>query len=318
MKKLFTLLTVCTLVLSMAISASALNGQLEKSYADAANGDLLYLADFAAGGVFVGESMNSAADAEANHDYIVSDDGLAITIKGRADGTDAQMNIWGGFVDGLTANANTPYTMTYRVRCNGNLAKNNSIAVGGWFLGDSEYFNYSVYGNYNTTNGDGSVYTERRTAMFDAESKSDYVFGVQDAYQDAEGFITIKLEFDAAASLFTAYAAMDSAENGYAWSVLDTREMTITNNDNMGVFFHAYYNAVDTTVSDVKIFKGIGLTTEQLNYDPIAAAEAAAAAAAAEAENAAVTVAPQTFDMGVIAAVAAVVSAAGYALTKKR
>ncbi|MBR4961138.1 MAG: hypothetical protein IKY52_09595 [Clostridia bacterium] len=317
MKKFFKLLTAGALILSMAVSASALNGQLEKTYGEAANGDLLYLADFAAGGVFFGESLNSDADAEANHDYIVSDDGLAITIKGRADGTDALMNVWGGAVDGLKADASTNYTMTFRIRCNGNLAKNNSIAVGGWALSDSEYANYSLYGNFNTTNGDGSVYEQRRTAMFDVLSKSDYVFGVQNAYEDAEGFITIKFEFDGAAAKFTAYAAMDSAENGYAWSALDTRDMTIGANDNMGVYFHAYYNAVDTTVSDVKIFKGIGLTADQLNYDPIAAAEAAAAEAAA-AENAAVTTAPQTFDMGVIAAVFAVVSAAGYALSKKR
>ena len=316
MKKFFKLLTAGALIVSMAVSASALNGQLEKSYNDAANGDLLYLADFAAGGVFFGESLNPEADAEANHDYIVSDDGLAVTIKGRADGTDAQMNVWGGPVAGLKADASTNYTMTFRIRCNGNLAKNNSIAVGGWALSDSEYANYSLYGNFNTTNSDGSVYDQRRTAMFDVLTKSDYVFGVQDAYQDAEGFITIKMEYDGAASKFTAYAAMDSAENGYAWSALDTRDMTIGASDNMGVYFHAYYSVVDTTVSDVKIFKGIGLTADQLRYDAVAAAEAAAEAAAAE--NAAVTTAPQTFDMGVIAVVSAIVSAAGYALSKKR
>ena len=42
------------------------------------------------------------------------------------------------------------------------------------------------------------------------------------------------------------------------------------------------------------------------------------AAAAAAAENAAVATAPQTFDAGVIAAVSAIVFAAGYILTKKR
>ena len=36
------------------------------------------------------------------------------------------------------------------------------------------------------------------------------------------------------------------------------------------------------------------------------------------AENAAAATAPQTFDAGVIAAVSAIVSAAGYMLTKKR
>ena len=122
MKKFFKLFTAAALILSMAVSASALNGQLEKTYDEAANGDLLYLADFAAGGVFFGERLNPEADAEANHDYIVSDDGLAVTIKGRADGTDALMNVWGGAVSGLKANAGTNYTMTFRIRCNSNLA----------------------------------------------------------------------------------------------------------------------------------------------------------------------------------------------------
>jgi len=76
--------------------------------------------------------------------------------------------------------------------------------------------------------------------------------------------------------------------------------------------FRLHYCVIDTTFSDVKIYRGIGLTDEQL-AGPVAVDEAVATETAEE-----IAAAPQTFDAGVIAAVCAVVSAAGYALSKKR
>ncbi len=73
--------------------------------------------------------------------------------------------------------------------------------------------------------------------------------------------------------------------------------------------FRLHYCVIDTTFSDVKIFRGIGLTDEQL-AGPVAAEEVPVAEE--------IAAAPQTFDAGVIAAVCAIVSAAGYAVSKKR
>ena len=153
----------------------------------------------------------------------------------------------------------------------------------------------------------------------------DYVYGVQEAYEDADGYITLMIEFDGPSQTFTSYYANDEVETA-EWIKLESQPMAeLSDNDCMCVMFYVWYAPVDTTVSDLKIFKGVGLTNEQLTYDPVAAAAAAAAeaaaaeaAAAAAAENAAVATAPQTFDAGVIAAVSAIVSAAGYMLTKKR
>ena len=76
--------------------------------------------------------------------------------------------------------------------------------------------------------------------------------------------------------------------------------------------FRLHYCEIYTTFSDVKIYRGIGLTDEQM------AALVAVDEAVPTETTEEIAAAPQTFDAGVIAAVCAVVSAAGYALSKKR
>lgn len=332
MKKLLTILLAAAMVLGMTVTAGAADAKLEKTYEEAAHGDLLFTADFSStGGVFAPHSVNSAVDALANVDPVVSDGGKTVTLRSTADATTNQLNIWGDKIEELKASSTTSYTMTYKVRANGQYGKNNSIGVGGWFLeewptaGEDEYKHYANYGNHNTLAEDGTVYPERRTALSWANTKmGDYVYGVQEAYEDADGYITLMIEFDGPSQTFTSYYANDEVETA-EWIKLESQPMAeLSDNDCMCVMFYVWYAPVDTTVSDLKIFKGIGLTNEQLTYDPVAAAAAAAEAAAAEAaaaaaaENAAVATAPQTFDAGVIAAVSAIVSAAGYMLTKKR
>lgn len=319
MKKILTALLSSALILSLAATVGAANSQLEKSYDEAADGELLYVVDFSStGGAFNPGSCYAQVDALANHYYTPEDDGLTVEITPVEDGADGVLNVWGGTIEGLPANSKTSYTMVYKVRANGEYGKNNSIGVGGWLTGTEGYKFYSNYGNHNTMAEDGSVYTERRTALSSTSIKvGEYVYGVQDAYEDDDGFITMMIEFDGPTATMNGYVAMADAEDGYDWKLLETQPMAdMSDDDNMCLMFYVYYHNVEHTVSNVRYFKGIGLTAEQINYDPNAVVEEVETVAVADAAE--TTTAPQTFDAGVIAVIGAVVSACGYTLTKKR
>lgn len=319
MKKFLTALLSATLVLSMAATVGAAKSQLEKSYDEAADGELLYVVDFSStGGAFKPGSCYEQVDALANHEYTPTDNGLTVEITPVEDGADGVLNVWGGTIEGLPANSKTSYTMVYKVRANGEYGKNNSIGVGGWLTGTEGYKFYSNYGNHNTMAEDGSVYTERRTALSSTNIKvGEYVYGVQDAYEDDDGFITMMIEFDGPTATMNGYVAMADAADGYDWKLLETQPMAdMSDDDNMCLMFYVYYHNVEHTVSNVRYFKGIGLTAEQLSYDPNAVVEDVETVAVADATE--TTTAPQTFDAGVIAVVGAIVSACGYSLTKKR
>lgn len=319
MKKILTALLSSALILSLAATVGAANSQLEKSYDEAADGELLYVVDFSStGGAFNPGSCYAQVDALANHYYTPEDDGLTVEITPVEDGADGVLNVWGGTIEGLPANSKTSYTMVYKVRANGEYGKNNSIGVGGWLTGTEGYKFYSNYGNHNTMAEDGSVYTERRTALSSTNIKvGEYVYGVQDAYEDDDGFITMMIEFDGPTATMNGYVAMADAEDGYDWKLLETQPMAdMSDDDNMCLMFYVYYHNVEHTVSNVRYFKGIGLTAEQINYDPNAVVEEVETVAVADAAE--TTTAPQTFDAGVIAVIGAVVSACGYTLTKKR
>lgn len=320
MKKILTALLSSALILSLAATVGAANSQLEKSYDEAADGELLYVVDFSStGGAFNPGSCYAQVDALANHYYTPEDDGLTVEITPVEDGADGVLNVWGGTIEGLPANSKTSYTMVYKVRANGEYGKNNSIGVGGWLTGTEGYKFYSNYGNHNTMAEDGSVYTERRTALSSTNIKvGEYVYGVQDAYEDDDGFITMMIEFDGPTATMNGYVAMADAEDGYDWKLLETQPMAdMSDDDNMCLMFYVYYHNVEHTVSNVRYFKGIGLTAEQINYDPNAVVEEVETVAVADATET-TTTAPQTFDAGVIAVIGAVVSACGYTLTKKR
>lgn len=325
MKKVLVFLISAAMILSMAMTAGA------KTYAEATDGELLYTVNFnGTEGVFTPGSTNPAINALDNHTYTVSDDGLTLTIEGVDGGGDHLLNYWGGKIEGLPANSGTSYTMVFKVRINGESGKNNSIGVGGWLLDDDTDYDsstvhfYNNYGNYNTNDEDGAS-ADRRTALSLSNKKiGNYVYEVYDAYEDGDGFVTMMTEFDGANATMTSYMATKSAENGYGWAELESQDMeSAGESDSICFMTYAYYNCVNATISNVRYYKGTGLTAEQINY--VAPVETAAPETEAPAENTATSdaptatpSAPATADMGIVAAAAIFAIAAGVIVASKK
>lgn len=286
-----TLSALLTLLMIVCLAASAV------SAADAADGDLLYTADFSDAGFKV-LGVNDGFIYEA------IEGGAGVTMYSKADNTEDKNNVWGIYLDDLGVQNGEKYTLTYKVRANGEIGKNNSVGLGMVTSGATDEGGpcvYNFYSNHNTITAEGSLDERRGTFSHGGSKMTDYGYEIKDADEDNDLFITIKQEIDTAAKTVKAYTLIVDK-----WVFLQEQPIEITADSKACVMFRLHYAVIDSTFKDVKIFKGIGLTDEQL-AGPVVEEVADDVAAA-----------PQTFDMGVIAAAAAVVSAAGYAVSKKR
>ncbi|MBR4959753.1 MAG: hypothetical protein IKY52_02535 [Clostridia bacterium] len=287
-----TLSALLSLLMIVCIAASAV------SAADAADGDLLYTADFSDAGYKV-LGVNDGFIYEA------IDGGAGVTMYSKADNTEDKNNVWGIYLDDLGVQNGEKYTLTYKVRANGEVGKNNSVGLGMVTSGSTDEGGpcvYNFYSNHNTINAEGSTDDRRGTFAHGGSKMVDYIYEIKDADEDSDLFITIKQEIDTAAKTVKAYTLVVDK-----WVFLQEQPIEITADSKACVMFRLHYAAINTTYKDVKIYKGIGLTDEQL-----------AGPVAEEVVVEDIAAAPQTFDMGVIAAVAAIISAAGYAVSKKR
>jgi len=300
MRKFFTMLLCAVLTVSLMIPAAAAD---VKAYADAADGELLYTADFSdpAYGVLVeGNVMN----------YEVSDGGSTVTLTAK-EAVD-EYNYWGIKLDKLGAAGTEKYTLTYKVRANGEIGKNNSIGVGALWGGAEtvhrgEDLYYILYGNHNTMDEAGAVDMRRNAIGYGPLKIADYIM-TPEIDTDEDDFVTMKMEIDADAKTIRSYAMIEGD-----WEKLDEQVYSISTADACAcIAIYSYYGVVDSTVKDVKLFKGNGLTDEQLNPAPVVETEAEVVDTPSEE-----AAAPQTFDAGIIAAAAAVISLAGYTLSKK-
>lgn len=270
MKKLISLLLMLTLLAGLtSLSVSAADAALLKNPDSAAKGDLLFVIDFSnTSGAFVPQANANAK----NYTYTVGDNGRSITVKG---GTmDKTPGYWGAPIDGLAVDADDTITMTYKVKSNGTAGKNNSIGVGGWLIDTFNVENCKYYNNYSNYNsqfpaGDSSA-NRSALSMSSQKYNANYTNGIDAATPDADGFISCMIEFDAPKNQFRAYAKVNGE-----WTLLEEQTMAENNNagtaDNIGFVIYSYYQVVDTTVKDVKFFKGVDLTDAQLNAEPSAA-----------------------------------------------
>jgi hypothetical protein len=294
MKRALSVFLSLLMIVCAAVSVSAAD---VKSYADAADGELLYTADFSDAGYPV-LGVNDGCI------YKAIEDGAGVTMYSKADNTEDKNNVWGIYLDTLSAQNGEKYTMTYQVRANGEVGKNNSVGLGMVTSGATDEGGpcvYNFYSNHNTITAEGSLDERRGTFSHGGSKMVDYIYEIKDADEDNDLFITIKQEIDTAAKTVKAYTLISDK-----WVFLQEQPIDITADSKICVMFRLHYAVIDSTFKNVKIFKGIGLTDEQLAgpVEEVVVEEIAAA--------------PQTFDMGVIAAVIAVVSAAGYAVSKKR
>lgn len=293
-----TLSAILSLLMIVCIAASAVSAADVKSYADAADGDLLYTADFTDAGYQV-LGVNDGFIYEA------IEGGAGVTMYAKADNTEDVNNVWGIYLDELGLKNGEKYTMTYQVRANGEVGKNNSVGLGMITSGATDPGGacvYNLYSNHNTVTAEGSLDERRATFSHGGSKMVDYIYEIKDADEDSDLFITIKQEIDTAAKTVKAYTLIADK-----WVFLQEQPMELTDDSRICVMFRLHYAVINSTFKNVKIYKGIGLTDEQL-----------AGPVAEEVVSEDIAAAPQTFDMGVIAAVAAIVSAAGYAVSKKR
>ena len=296
MKKFLALFLCVIMAVSMIASASAIKPT--KEYAAAKDGDLLYTANFK-------DAAFAKLTADTTATFTPSSDGSSVTVKGT--GSKDVANWWGVKLETLTAANGEKYTITYKVKSNGTIGKNNSIGVGGLWSGAANDKFYHAYGNYGTVDAKGST-ADRRISISLAGSKmGDYNTNVKNPDMDKNGFVSVKQEVDTAAKKVRSYALI-----GGKW--VQTLEKDFKDFDAkkacMSVVIYSYYAVVDSTVKDFKIFKGIGLTDAQLN--PV---ETTAATTKAPATK---PTAPATFDAGIIAMVAVAASLSGAVVLKKK
>lgn len=269
MKKLVCLFITATLL--AAAMSLGVHAELYKDYASAADGDLLFIADFRGEDVFKPVPSSDAAEAVT---YTSEDEGRTLHIQGKS-GYDKNWYFYGGAIKGLKADDTTKYTLVYKIKMSGTAGKDNSAGIGGlsWNIIEEQptaWRFFSNYGNYNSVFPEGDD-TPNRSALSISMHKvnTEYTNGIEDAVPDEDGFLTCRIDFDGPAGVFKAYAITADG-----WTLIEEQPMDEINDEyinfyvktqDVGVWIYTYYEVVDCTLKDVKWFKGVDLTAEQLS-----------------------------------------------------
>ncbi|MBQ8213439.1 MAG: hypothetical protein IJZ80_05455, partial [Clostridia bacterium] len=251
MKK--TLSLILSLIMILTLTVSVIPASAEGSATEP-----VYEVNFSGDAKFSPKPIGNAAN---NFEYTVGDNGASLTVKGKSGGTDKTESYWGGAITGLTADNTTVYTMIYKAKANGTLGKNNSVGVGGWIVnGDvNGAMFYNNYTNHNTV-GENNSTADRRAALSKANAKigSYKMFSELSAFaEDANGFVTMKQVYDGVASTISSYilAKDKTGENEADWIKIESQPMSVGSSDVFGFMIYSYYNVIDTTLKDVKIYK---------------------------------------------------------------
>lgn len=287
LKRFLSLLMTAMLILGMATAVTAANAA-PKAYASAKDGELLYHLNFNDTAVF---NPKGNDDAEKYYTYSVGDNGNSLTIRGTNKDVDGY---WGAPIKGLEVDANSKVTFTYKAKANGTTGKNNSIGVGGWLYNAADPSKYNAdflnnYSNHNTVNADGSDPTNREALSLGGKKQgkvagagtkdTEYTYVVKEAKVDADGFVSCKIEFDGPNKIFHLYLLTKDGK----WTYVDNSIKMLKDDISGSLCFmvYSYYQVVNSTVKDVKFYKGIGLTDAQLNPPAKAPTTAPATADAA-------------------------------------
>ena len=308
MKKFLAIFLCVLMAVSMIASATAADNKV-KSYASAKNGELLWTVDFNDKSVFAPATSKNGTE----YTYTIGDNGKSVTItSGKTDKKDC---IWGAPIKGLEVDSNSQVTMTFKVKSHGTAGKNNSIGVGGWLYDGTGYEFLNNYSNWNSDDGTGKFVNRAALSQGGvkkiAGSKGDsYEYNIDKAAADKDGFLSVKIEFDATKKSYSVYYI--GADGKWFVDDKNTTSMALLDSkaDSLCFMIYSYYNVVNATVKDVKFYKGVGLTDAQLN--PV---ETTAATTKAPTTK---PTAPATFDAAVVLAVVASMAGAGVVVSKKR
>ncbi len=320
MKRILSVMLLVVMVASMLIVASAADTKVYKTYKDAKDGDLLWIVDFSStGGTYKPmPEANFAKNAEA----IVSADGRSVTIKGKADGASSAHNYWGGAITDLVLDKQSKITVYWKVKANGENGKNNSTGMYGWLYNDTDggapvrETVLGVYGNWNTKYPKGTAEKDivNREVLMHPAKVGDYSNISANALEDKDGFVQVKLEYDAPSAKFMAYVY--TKDNKWTMAPLTWGMLNLDDTlDCAGCVIYTCYNVTDTTYKDVKIFRGINLTDAQLAAE---APKAPAATTAVTQKPASTGSSAATADIAVILSAVTAIAASGVVVLKKK
>lgn len=265
MKKLIVALLTIAIVCSFAVSAMADEpASPVKDYAAANDGDLLYTVDFSGKDGVMQFGNLGGTEATKYFSYTPSEDGKSLHVQGIKESGKEIGTYWGGVIPSLKADMTTTYTLTYKVKMNGDVGKNNSVGVGSYFVSsntDNSMSNYNLYGNYSTKSASGDISMRRSALSINNSKQADYtMWETLPAYEvDTDGFVTTMLVYEGSALSLTAYIRAEGAGDGSKASdwVKVEELIYVPGEDCMGFLVYAYYiQDVDAEIKDVNIYKG--------------------------------------------------------------
>lgn len=271
MIKRLPLLLAAVMTASLLLPVSAADIPAPIPYAEAADGDLLWTVDFNAAEFFTPKPSETAA---RNYYYTIGDDGRSVTLCAKEGAACNQPAYWGGPIERLAVDGDAKVTMLFRIRANGDRGGNNSTGVGGWYFDSAESYNTQVvhnYSNWNSTGANGSDVENRAILCIASTKKANngqYLYAIDQAMTDADGFMTCRMEFNGPDATVT--VSYRTADGGWVIDEGNTCMLEQLNHtpDNLGFVFYAYPADADATVRDVQYFRGINLTDAQLSGVP--------------------------------------------------
>lgn len=281
MKKIIIALLTLTMLFAALVPVSAADATF-KAYNDAADGELLYTFNFNGDEHFAPKGY---ARAETNYDYIVSEDGSTLTVKATDKCAESgATSYWGGMVNDLEAGKKFAYSFIYKVKANGATGENNKLGVGAWYDNKQMMQTINNYGCNNSAAPEGAEPYEFSTCLQKGSSKyGDYKSwsSVGEYDTDADGFVTFLLTYDGPNQQVSAYILAKGATDINAsdsWLKMQSTKMILNNvPDGIGFVTYSHYSAVDTTVKDVKLYKGILAAEPETTKAPVTKAPVTAA-----------------------------------------
>ena len=255
MKKILSitlgLILVFSMIAALAINTSAAaDAQVLRQYDRASDADILFYAEFNS------EVYQTNDCAKTNLEYEISEDGREIAIESTYDAV-KEYNYFGAPIEALEVPKDAKVTMSFKIKVSE--GEENKIGLGGWFVDDSsDITKWVVYNEYG-------LWDKEVRICQTSTGKSAYTPNIANATIDEDGFITVKYEFDGSKAQdrkMTTFFLQDGAWVENNTFKLDIGKATIA--DHLGIAIYSHYTTIDATIKDVKFFKGLGLTAEQI------------------------------------------------------
>ena len=326
MKKLLAcilcVLMVCTMSSLFMTSASAAeSNDLLKTYAEAADGDLLYHVKFGqSSGCYV--SQEFARDPASTATVTVSDDGNEVVVSVAAA---TSKKLWyGGLVEGLELGDGNKYTITFKIKSDN--ADPNSTGNNGFFFNSDDACStyadsYGFYGNLTAASGPFlSLFKGGSKTFGDIISDGTNYFKTMDLFgmnpdADADGFCDVAVEIDGYS--YTVY--LNGGKVKFDTTTLSESSVVLA--DRFAIIFYTYSSG--GAMKDVNIYKGNIITSPVTTTSAPTTTAAPVTTAAPTDTTKAPDVTPSTSDstmmvIGIAMMVAAIATSAFVVKGKKR